>query len=386
MKYFVVVLFCIAVCVTTAADLAVKFTPVDTWQQALDQAKAENRYLFVDAYTDWCHWCKVMDKETFTSAEVGALMNDKFMSIKVEMESGWGIDLAMKYGVRSFPTFLIFAPDGKLVQRVAGYQPPADFITTLNNSLDPVTQNPEIGYGAGSTPHFPDFMRTAYLKGKERKYPDSAVVEMWLKSQKDWSTEESWGVIYAFSPPVSKDFVVTNRKQLQQKYGRTVSENLDRRVGSMVFKATKAQSEELFNEAIVLKRMIADGESITRDSTFYRLNYYDATKQYDKLSTTLLDGVKQEFIGLQTANNYAWNMYEHCTDKAALTRASDALNICLQRETPDYACLDTYAALLYKTQCFPQAEQTAEKAIKLGKEKGEDVTGTEALLKQIRAR
>ena len=38
-----------------------------TFDKGVDQAKKENKLLVVDFYTDWCHWCKVMDKETFAN-------------------------------------------------------------------------------------------------------------------------------------------------------------------------------------------------------------------------------------------------------------------------------------------------------------------------------
>ena len=52
---------------------------------------------------------------------------------------------------------------------------------------------------------------------------------------------------------------------------------------------------------------------------------------------------------------------------------------------PDYAVLDTYAALLYKDKNYKDAKVYAEKAISSGKESGEDVKETQSLLEKINA-
>ena len=36
-----------------------------TFEEAVERSKTEKRKIFIDVYTDWCGWCKVMDKNTF---------------------------------------------------------------------------------------------------------------------------------------------------------------------------------------------------------------------------------------------------------------------------------------------------------------------------------
>ncbi|HRG07218.1 MAG TPA: DUF255 domain-containing protein, partial [Cyclobacteriaceae bacterium] len=45
------------------AESAVKWI---TFEEAVEKSKTEKRKIFIDVYTDWCGWCKVMDKNTFT--------------------------------------------------------------------------------------------------------------------------------------------------------------------------------------------------------------------------------------------------------------------------------------------------------------------------------
>ncbi len=54
------VMLCLAFAVNVYAGEVAYFNK--PWKEVLAKAKAENKYIVVDCYTDWCGWCKVMDK------------------------------------------------------------------------------------------------------------------------------------------------------------------------------------------------------------------------------------------------------------------------------------------------------------------------------------
>src|SRR5690554_7882772 len=64
-----------------------------TFEEAIQKAKKENKLIFLDAYAVWCGPCKLMDRTTFKSEKVGALFNENFINIKIDMEKGEGVDL-----------------------------------------------------------------------------------------------------------------------------------------------------------------------------------------------------------------------------------------------------------------------------------------------------
>lgn len=57
-----------------------------TWEQAVELNKTKPKKIMVDVYTDWCGWCKKMDKNTFASPEVSTYLNEHFYAVKLNAE------------------------------------------------------------------------------------------------------------------------------------------------------------------------------------------------------------------------------------------------------------------------------------------------------------
>lgn len=96
--------------------------------ELLAQAGKENKYLFVDVYAVWCGPCKYMANQVFTQTKVGDYFNKTFVNAKFDAEKGEGVDVAKKYGVKAYPTFLILNSKGDEVGRIVGGDEADDFI------------------------------------------------------------------------------------------------------------------------------------------------------------------------------------------------------------------------------------------------------------------
>ena len=102
------------------------------FDEALDRARSEKKLLLVDVYTDWCGWCKKLDREVFADGRVGAAAKD-LIAVKVNAEKG-GEEIARRYRVRGYPTILFLDGEGNVVERVDGYVD-ADEMVKLVSSL-----------------------------------------------------------------------------------------------------------------------------------------------------------------------------------------------------------------------------------------------------------
>ncbi len=92
------------------------------------KAKKENKLVFIDAYAVWCGPCKMMEKNIFNKKSVGDFYNKNFVNARIDMEKGEGREIAQKFGVRSYPTYLFLNGDGELVSQNYGYMEEGMFL------------------------------------------------------------------------------------------------------------------------------------------------------------------------------------------------------------------------------------------------------------------
>ena len=101
-----------------------------SFDEALARARAENKLVFLDVYTDWCGWCTKMDRDVLADARVKAALAD-FVPIRVNADKGGGRNVASRYRVRGLPTFLVVNADGDVVRRFEGYVSIDTFLRNL---------------------------------------------------------------------------------------------------------------------------------------------------------------------------------------------------------------------------------------------------------------
>ncbi len=104
-----------------------------SYSDAAAVAKSGNRLIMVDFYTDWCHWCKVLDKETYTDSRVIALSR-RLVPVKINAEKE-GVAQAKKYHITGYPTILFLTADGAVAGKIVGYQAAAAFADSMTNFI-----------------------------------------------------------------------------------------------------------------------------------------------------------------------------------------------------------------------------------------------------------
>lgn len=118
------------------------------WNEGIVKARAEGKVALIDAYTDWCHWCKVMDKNTYGNAAIVNMVNQSFVPIKFNPEldkkyingkdtlDGRQLLYALSGGNNSgYPTTYFYLPRKNIMYQEAGYIEPVQFETLLKTVL-----------------------------------------------------------------------------------------------------------------------------------------------------------------------------------------------------------------------------------------------------------
>ena len=114
-------------CPGARADFA--WTEDMSWARM--QARAANKPILVDVYTDWCGWCHKLDQNVYPDPLVQRAARD-FVMVRLNAE-GNGQDVAEKYQVTGYPTLLFLEPDGRYLSRIAGYLAAPDLARYMND-------------------------------------------------------------------------------------------------------------------------------------------------------------------------------------------------------------------------------------------------------------
>lgn len=114
-----------------------------SFEEAVELTAREPRHIFIDVYTDWCGWCKKMDKSTFSDPVVAGIMNEYFYAVKFDAEqkdtvmfmnrafvnagpegrrSSHQLAQALLKGKMSYPSFVFLNGKMEWLSSVAGYR------------------------------------------------------------------------------------------------------------------------------------------------------------------------------------------------------------------------------------------------------------------------
>ena len=108
------------------------------WNDGLAAAAGSGKPVIVDVYTDWCGWCKRMDRDTYSRAEVSEYLNRHFVVVRLNAESNERVSyggraltarsLAGGFQVTGYPTTIFLRASGEHMVNVPGYLPPDKFM------------------------------------------------------------------------------------------------------------------------------------------------------------------------------------------------------------------------------------------------------------------
>jgi thioredoxin-related protein len=112
-----------------------------TISEALDQAPKTNKKIILDVYTDWCGWCKRMDRDTYADSAVAAYMQEHYIGSKMNPEKSGKLtydgkeftqqEFGQALGINGYPATAVFNEKGELLTVIPGYIKAAEFLRIL---------------------------------------------------------------------------------------------------------------------------------------------------------------------------------------------------------------------------------------------------------------
>ena len=117
-----------------------------TWRPWSDavfaEAKRDHRFVLLDLEAVWCHWCHVMDANTYSDPQVIKLLQAHYITVKVDQDSR--PDLSNRYEDYGWPATVVFDGGGDEIVKRQGYLAPEEMASMLQAVVDDPTPGPSV--------------------------------------------------------------------------------------------------------------------------------------------------------------------------------------------------------------------------------------------------
>lgn len=386
-------------------------------QQLKEKAKQENKFIFLDCYTTWCGPCKAMDKQVYSNDTVGNFFNDKFISVRVQMDKtknddafiqSWykDADSLNKRYATGYPSFIFLSPQGNITDVSLGFKPANEFIKVAKAAIAPGKQYDDLNakyiklvdeYNQGIK-HYGEmpFMIRTSLKLGEQKFAKTLLDEhtnyvSGLGPKERYTKEniELWasfllnqeGKRFEF---FYKDADIINRVMGQKDYaervvdrtiqstvvrpffeslpkGKEMYENLPVTLGQQAktdydepdWNKLYGKIQKKFNSKYAKRNLI-----VAKTFWYQKKNNFSAWLKYYPKSL--------EISGIDAwINDNAWKIFLKVNDKNTLNEIIPWMKKALVQYPKAFTFVDTYANLLYKVGRTKEAIRFEEKAINM---------------------
>ncbi len=378
MKNFIATIFALFIALSTYAA-GIQFFE-GTWSEALEEAKKQEKIIFVDAYAVWCGPCKRMAKEVFPNDEVGDFYNRNFISMQIDMERGMGLEFGKQYPVSAFPTLFYIDANGKIVHQVRGAQSVEAFINLGKRVLSMNDKSEDYAAEYDKGKREPE-MIYKYVRALNKADKSSLKISNdYLRSQENLTTEFNLNFILEAATEADSrifDLLIEYRDQIAKVASKDeVNQRILDACQRTAQKAIEFRSEDLVKEAIdkvkkhYPERLVAF--ELQTWMNFYRetkdaSNFVKTTKSYAK--KIAYDDARE----LQSLVTFL--VKEFGEDKNAMNLAEDLAKRASEVGQASVYYL-IYADVLYKNGKKNDALKIARDALNLAKQEGETAIRT----------
>lgn len=397
-----------------------------SWQEVKEKAGRENKYIFLDCYATWCGPCKRMDNQVYVNDSLGYAMNDKFISVKVQMDKTKGdntyiqswykdaAEISRHYLLEVYPTFLFFNPAGEIIHKDFGFKEVDKFISMVQTAMTPekkwnddyaeyeqlmvafkqgTFQYDKLPFMATISKKIGDTVSRELIRLHENYVAKLSKKERYTKDNISfWSTlnltsnrkilqfffkdgeqidrlMEKKGYAQAYvdkciQNTIVNPFIYSQMKDPNAKSGVVF---LNSSNGTIVSKSASHEEAD-WQKLYLLIRKDFDKKYSIRNLQKAKSTWYERHGNWIEYANVNLEMFKSfppnvtNLSEAENINNLCWDIFININEKKYITQAIYWMEKLVQKN-PHYFYLDTYANLLYKAGKKNEAIIWEEKAI-----------------------
>ncbi len=383
MKKYYSIIILLAVCGMSFAQAdGIKFRH-EGWDEILAEAKANDKIIFVDAYTTWCGPCKWMSANVFPEKMVGTYYNNEFINVKLDMEKGEGIAFAKKYQVRAYPTLLYIDGQGEVVHKSLGSRDADKFLELGKVASDPNANLKGLKARYVSGTKDASFLRQYATTLMLANMDATSIANEYFAGQTDWNTKENAEMVFELAgfDLENKYFkhMLAHRSVYEERFPDIFDQKLEGAIGSTLGRDASMESttqmyqkyypntwEQKMGEFALRKKMYANDEASKKEFLEGAVAYIH----------------KYQISDWSFLNSMAWRVYEISDNPMYLMEAKNWALKSIQDES-NFFNNDTAAALYYKLKQKDEAMHFALMAVELAKAEKADYSETTLLIEKI---
>jgi len=125
-------LFFLIIIFTAVTSMAVESDKIKwyDYKSGIEQAKSQNKLVYMVFYSNSCSYCKMMDEKTFSNSEVADYLNEKFIAVRVNGDKNK--EIASLYKVRAYPSSFFLKSNSDTIGYKMGYLDVKNFMKLVD--------------------------------------------------------------------------------------------------------------------------------------------------------------------------------------------------------------------------------------------------------------
>ncbi|MBU8882774.1 thioredoxin family protein [Kaistella sp. DKR-2] len=388
-KLFTLIIFCISL--TVFSQEGIQFQ-TSSFKEILAKAKSEKKLVFIDAFAVWCGPCKMMEKNIFPLQSVKEYYNANFINARFDMEKGEGREIAMKYGIRSYPTFLFLNGDGEVVMKNYGYMGEQDFLAIAKEANNPKyrnSSNKELFEKGESDPEFLLNMMSLYANSDYELAKKVSERYFTVKKGQPLTKDELGLLLYFLKSPGDPNYkiFVERKPEIVQLMSEDIYKQFDANIKiSKILENSIDQKTGVINDDYFYKNAIPLIGKTDAEMALNRMKvilYPNSGKFAEYEKAALVYYKNSDDFDSEELLKAAWIFSEHISNNTSLKKAEEwAEKSVMKSETPE----NTYilAKLYSKTGKKDNAKMYAEISKNLAESQGKDSSLAKQLLETLK--